>query len=40
MKLAEQVTHFKEMRNVYTALVIEPDRRNHFGALAIDDRIM
>jgi hypothetical protein len=40
MKLAEQVTHFREMRNVYTGLVFKLDRRNHFGALVIDDRIM
>jgi hypothetical protein len=40
MKLAEQVTHFREMRNVCTGLVVELDRRNHFGAIVIDDRIM
>jgi hypothetical protein len=40
MKLAEQVTHFREIRNVYTFLVVKPDRRNHLGALVMDDRIM
>jgi hypothetical protein len=40
MKLAEQVKHLREMRNVYTGLVVKPDRRNHFGGLVITDRIM
>jgi hypothetical protein len=40
MKLAEQVTHFREIINVYTFLAVKPDRRNHLGALVIDYRIM
>lgn len=38
--MAQKVTHFREMRNVYTGLVLKPDRRNHFGALVIGGRIM